>query len=100
MAASIRLHVEEHVRTAYPGFIVYLENQAGVKPPESLPAHSLLAKLTTAERAIARDVCEGLDNDEIALRHRKSVKTVKGQLTSIFKKLGVTGRAQLIVRLR
>jgi hypothetical protein len=61
LAASIRLHVEEHVRTAYPGFIVYLE---------------------------------------IARRHRKSVKTVKGQLTSIFRKLGVTGRAQLIVRLR
>ncbi len=100
LAASIRLHVEEHVRTAYPGFIVYLENQAGVKPPESMPAYSLLAKLTTAEREIARDVCEGLDNDEIARRHRKSVKTVKGQLTSIFRKIGVTGRAQLIVRLR
>ena len=53
-----------------------------------------------AEREIARQVSAGLDNEEIARRLRKSVKTVKGQLTSIFKKLGVNGRNQLMVRLR
>lgn len=99
-AATVRLHVEEHVRTAYPGFIVYLENQSAAPVLDQLPAHSLLAQLTVAEREIARLVTEGLDNDEIARRLRKSVKTVKGQLTSIFKKLGVSGRNQLMVRLR
>jgi DNA-binding CsgD family transcriptional regulator len=98
--ATIRLHVEEHVRTAYPGFIVYLENQTAVPALDQLPAHSLLGQLTVAEREIARLVTQGLDNDEIARRLRKSVKTVKGQLTSIFKKLGVSGRNQLMVRLR
>ena len=53
-----------------------------------------------AEREIARPGGEGLANEEIGRRLRKSVKTVKGQLTSIFRKIGVTGRAQLIVRLR
>jgi DNA-binding CsgD family transcriptional regulator len=99
-SATIRLHVEEHVRTAYPGFIVYVENQTSAPTLDRLPAHSLLAELTTAEREIARLVTEGLDNDEIARRLRKSVKTVKGQLTSTFKKLGVSGRNQLMVRLR
>lgn len=100
LTATIRLHVEEHVRTAYPGFIVYLENQTAVPAMDRLPAHSLLGQLTAAEREIARNVAEGLDNEEIARRLRKSVKTVKGQLTSIFKKLGVNGRNQLMVRLR
>ena len=98
--ATIRLHIEEHVRTAYPGFIVYLENQSSGSAIDRLPAHSLLGQLTVAEREIARHVSEGLDNVEIARRLRKSVKTVKGQLTSIFKKLGVNGRNQLMVRLR
>ncbi|MCX6954990.1 MAG: LuxR C-terminal-related transcriptional regulator [Verrucomicrobia bacterium] len=100
LTATIRLHIEEHVRTAYPGFIVYLENQTSVPAMDRLPAHSLLGQLTVAEREIARQVTEGLDNEEIARRLRKSVKTVKGQLTSIFKKLGVNGRNQLMARLR
>ena len=98
--ASIRVHVEPHARTAFPGFIVYLENQTATLSPEKLPANSLLAGLTPAEREIACGVCEGLGNDEIAARLRKSVKTVKGQLTSIYRKLGVTGRGQLLVKLR
>lgn len=101
--ASIRLHAEEQVRAAYPGFIVYLENNARAAASaggERLPAHSLLGRLTTAEREIARGVCEGIGNEEIAARLGKSVKTVKGQLTSIYRKLGVTGRGQLLVRLR
>ena len=100
LTASIRLHVEQPVRTAFPGFIVYLENKAAAPSPGGLPGNSLLAGLTAAEREIAAGVCEGLGNDEIAGRLRKSVKTVKGQLTSIYKKLGVTGRGQLLVKLR
>ncbi len=100
LAASIRLHIEPHARTAFPGFIVYLENQTAAPSPGKLAGNSLLAGLTAAEREIACGVCEGLGNDEIARRLRKSVKTVKGQLTSIYKKLGVSGRGQLLVKLR
>jgi len=98
--ASIRVHVEPHARTAFPGFIVFLESQTAAPAPGKLPANSLLAGLTPAEREIACGVCEGLGNDEIAARLRKSVKTVKGQLTSIYRKLGVTGRGPLLVKLR
>ncbi len=100
LAASIRLHIEAHARTAFPGFIVYLENQTAAPSPDKLAGNSLLAGLTAAEREIACGVCEGLGNEEIAGRLRKSVKTVKGQLTSIYRKLGVTGRGQLLVKLR
>lgn len=100
LGASVRLHRAPHDRAAFPGFIVYLENQDAAPAADRLPAHSLFAGLSIAEREIARGVCEGLGNDEIAQRLRKSVKTVKGQLTSIYKKLGVSGRGQLLVRLR
>lgn len=100
LSATIRLHAEEHTRAAYPGFIVYLEDRATAPEPEHLAGQSLLARLTAAEREIARGVCAGHGNDEIARRLRKSVKTVKAQLTSIYKKLGVAGRSQLLVRLR
>ena len=100
LSASVRLHVGQEDRAAFPGFIVYLENKSEAPGPGQFPAHSALACLSVAEREIARAVCEGLGNEEIASRLRKSVKTVKGQLTSIYKKLGVTGRGQLFVRLR
>jgi DNA-binding CsgD family transcriptional regulator len=99
LAATIRLHVEEHTRAAYPGFIVYLENRAAAPAPDRLAGNSLLARLTPAESAIVQAVCEGLGNDGIARRLGKSVKTVKGQLTSIYRKLGVDGRTQLLLRL-
>jgi DNA-binding CsgD family transcriptional regulator len=100
LSATIRLHSEEHARAAYPGFIVYLEDRSTAPEPEHLAGQSLLARLTAAEREIARAVCAGHGNDEIARRLRKSVKTVKAQLTSIYRKLGVAGRSQLLVRLR
>ncbi|MES2696517.1 MAG: LuxR C-terminal-related transcriptional regulator [Verrucomicrobiota bacterium] len=100
LTATIRLHVEEHSRAAYPGFIIYLEDRSTLPALERLASHSLLAQLTEAEREIAYRVGEGMGNDEIARRLRKSVKTVKAQLTSIYKKLGVSGRSQFLVRLR
>lgn len=100
LTASIRLQIEPRVPTACPGFVLHLEDLAAAAAPHQLPARSLLGRLTAAERDIARAVGEGLANDEIALRLRKSVKTVKGQLTSIYRKLGVSGRGPLLVRLR
>lgn len=100
LRASVRLHVNQQDRPAFPGFVVYLENQDHAPAPDRLPAQSVLSGLTVAEREIARAVCDGLGNEEIATRLGKSVKTVKGQLTSIYRKCGVAGRGQLLVRLR
>ena len=98
--ATIRPSVEAHGRTAYPGFIVSLENQSRVSARDRLPAHSLPGRLTVAEREMARPGGEGLANEEIARRLSKRVKTVTGPLASIFKQLGVNGRNQPMVRRR
>jgi len=65
--------------------------------PQSLPGEMRAAGLTAAEETVLRLLAEGLDNRTIAGRLGKSEKTVRNQLSIIFDKLGVKGRAQAIV---
>ena len=58
------------------------------------------AALTRAERDVLGLVAQGLDNHAIALRLKKSEKTVRNQVSSIFDKLGVRTRAEAIVFVR
>jgi DNA-binding NarL/FixJ family response regulator len=55
--------------------------------------------LTAAEREVALLVGEGLDNAEIARRRRRSERTVANQIASIFDKLAIGSRAELVLRL-
>lgn len=92
---------------AMPRFLVILEERAaaaGDGPGEvstggagHLPA---LVALTPSEREIVTQVCAGLSNAEIARRLNKSVLTVKTQLNSVFRKLGLRSRARLMTMLR
>ena len=59
-----------------------------------------LALLTPAERHVAKMVANGLRNEEVAGALGKSVGTVKAQLRSIFAKLEVQTRTQLVALLR
>lgn len=70
--------------------------------PAAVPAEKLklLRDLTPREREIALLVCEGHTNAEVAQRLSKSVLTIKTQLNSVFRKLGVTSRAKLMASLR
>lgn len=52
--------------------------------------------LTEAERAVVTLVLRGLSNESIAKDRRASVSTVANQLTSVYKKLGVGGRRELV----
>lgn len=67
---------------------------------DSVPVHALTFRLTPAERALLHRVCEGWSNKEIARHLDKSVRTVKTQLTSVYRKLGVTSRTRLLAMLR
>lgn len=52
--------------------------------------------LTPAERDVARLVCEGMANKEIATRLFVSPRTVQAHLTHIYTKLGIGSRVQLV----
>lgn len=56
--------------------------------------------LTSAEQETARLVYEGLRNEAIARVRGVSVKTVGNQLESIYRKLNVASRVELVLRLR
>lgn len=60
---------------------------------------AMLAELTPEERAVAHQICEGKSNDEISVALGKSVHTVKRHIYSIFRKLRISNRTQLAMRL-
>ena len=63
-------------------------------------AASLPEGLTARELEVLRLVCQGLSNAEIAERLVITLNTVKRHNNSLFGKLGVSNRAQAIVRAR
>jgi DNA-binding NarL/FixJ family response regulator len=56
--------------------------------------------LTDAEQEVALLIFEGATNEQIAHARGASVKTVGNQLGSIFRKLGVCSRFELVLHLR
>ncbi|WP_225752872.1 LuxR family transcriptional regulator [Actinotalea sp. Marseille-Q4924] len=55
--------------------------------------------LTPQEQAVAHLVARGMRNKEVAAELFVTVKTVEYHLASVFRKTGVTNRAQLVARL-
>ncbi|WUC40364.1 helix-turn-helix transcriptional regulator (plasmid) [Streptomyces sp. NBC_00557] len=54
--------------------------------------------LTDAERRVAALAAEGLTNRGVAARLGVTVSTVEQHLTRVYRKLGVSGRAELPAR--
>lgn len=65
----------------------------------SVEADALFCQLTPAERDIVDLLRRGWSNKEIACELDKSVRTVKTQLTSVYKKFDVRSRSQLLAKL-
>lgn len=59
-----------------------------------------VVKLTPAEAEVVAQVVRGLTNKEVAHALRKSELTVKNQLASVYRKLGLKRRLQLIAQFR
>jgi DNA-binding NarL/FixJ family response regulator len=57
-------------------------------------------KLSPAEAAVVALLVRGLSNDEIAREQGKSLGTIKNQLSSAYRKLGVHSRTRLMAALR
>ncbi len=64
----------------------------------SIPEVQTPSGLSAAEREVTRAVVEGQSNKEIAVKRSTSPYTVANQLRSIYAKLGVSNRLELIAR--
>jgi DNA-binding NarL/FixJ family response regulator len=60
-----------------------------------MPAWSLPAGLSVAEREVALAVLRGETNDTIARERNTSIRTVANQIAAVFAKLGVNSRIEL-----
>ncbi len=67
-------------------------------PP--VPPAAAVVKLTRAEAEVVARVACGLSNREIAVVLGKRSGTVKNQLSAVYRKLRISGRARLIMLFR
>jgi DNA-binding CsgD family transcriptional regulator len=101
MALLQRLHPHLETTLQRLSAVERRANSAGAMlPPENVSRHdaihALSGELTVAERELVQFVRIGFSNKEIAARLDKSVRTVKTQLTSVYKKCGVRSRTRLL----
>lgn len=98
-AARAHLHAARSIATHH-GLVVLagraqaLLAAAGGRSPAAVPDTSDV--LTAAERPVADLAAAGASNREIAATLFITVRTVEYHLTSIYRKLGVSGRADLV----
>ena len=67
------------------------------RPAKIDPETAKIATLTERERGVIALICEGLQNKQIGQRLHISETTVRHHLTSIFDKLGVENRLELVI---
>lgn len=99
LKAVIELVPDHDAPTATPCFIVRFAGihlrGADMQAPSAAQV-AILSHLTPAERSVAMLVQAGLSNQEIADRLGRQIGTVKDHLTSIYAKLGISRRTQLL----
>lgn len=80
--------------------LVALLRQGPVRPWQLTPLPALIEPLTAREIDVLRLVSLGLDNRSVAREIGVELQTVKTHLTSVYAKLGVTGRREAVERAR
>jgi DNA-binding NarL/FixJ family response regulator len=63
------------------------------------PDDMLAARLPPAELAVIRGLIEGVSYVQIAKRRGTSTRTIANQITAVFRRLKVSGRSELLLRL-
>jgi DNA-binding CsgD family transcriptional regulator len=97
LRATLHLKQLKSVGVAQPHFLIECEDlrrQAAPRAASSRLPH--MVQLTSREQEVARLVCEGRSNQEIADDAGLSLPTVKKHVHGIFRKLEVTSRSQLV----
>jgi pimeloyl-ACP methyl ester carboxylesterase/DNA-binding CsgD family transcriptional regulator len=92
-----RNHILLESEPAWPRFLEEIRSFLGDGPAAGAGE---FPELTAREREVLEEVARGLSNQEIAEHLGISPKTVRNQVSSLFDKLGVTSRAQAIVKAR
>jgi DNA-binding CsgD family transcriptional regulator len=103
LRATLHLRQLSSAGVARPHFLIECEDlrsSAAVRTGPASVRLPHLARLTRREQEVARLVCEGRSNQEIADEACLSLPMVKKHLHAIFRKLEVTSRSRLIALLR
>ena len=103
LRATVHLKQLGSAGVAQPHFLIECEDLRRQAAPRGGPASSRLphlVRLTRREQEVARLVCEGRTNQEIADDACLSLPMVKKHLHAIFRKLEVTSRSRLIALMR
>ena len=100
LRATISLKQISSAGVARPHFLVEFENLRGADVKHEVGTLSHLVQLTRREQQLARLVCDGRSNQEIADESGLSLETVKKHLHTIFRKLEVSSRSRLMALLR
>ena len=103
LRATISLKQSSSAAFARPHFLIEFEDlrgSGGTGYQISRASLSHLVRLTRREQNLARLVCDGRSNQEIADESGLSLETVKKHLHSIFCKLQVPSRSRLITLMR
>src|SRR6266513_2168341 len=103
LRATISLKQISSAAFARPHFLIEFEDlrgSGGTGYQISCASLSHLVRLTSREQNLARLVCDGRSNQEIADESGLSLETVKKHLHSIFCKLEVSSRSRLMALMR
>ena len=82
-----------------PCYVVTFLESSSLKEQSAEPTEGallVLQQLTLSERRVAQLVAKGLRNGEIAEQLCRSHRTIEFQLNSIYRKLGISSRTQLV----
>ncbi len=104
LRATLHLKPLTSAGVARPHFLIECEDLRRQAAPRSGPAASArlphLVRLTRREQEIARLVCDGRSNQEIADAAHLSVAMVKKHLHAVYRKLEVPSRSRLMTLMR
>jgi DNA-binding CsgD family transcriptional regulator len=103
LRATLHLKPLTSAGVARPHFLIECEDLHSSAAPRAEPASSSLPhliRLTRREQEVARLVCEGRSNQEIADDACLSLPMVKKHLHAVFRKLEVPSRSRLIALMR
>jgi pimeloyl-ACP methyl ester carboxylesterase/DNA-binding CsgD family transcriptional regulator len=95
-----RNHILLESEPAWPRFLAEIRGFLSTGGPAAGLTAGALPELTAREKEVIELLARGLANDEIAARLGISPKTVRNQVSALFQKLGVSSRAQAIVKAR